>query len=115
MGGFVGAVSRYLVSGWVQAYFSRPFPLGTMAVNIIGSLILGLMAGLTQAHIVSQGVRLFVSIGLLGAFTTFSTFSYETLMLMRSGSIFEGFLNIAVSLILGLLMVFIGYSAGQAI
>ena len=115
LGGFVGAVSRYLVAGWVQNFSNSHFPFGTLMVNGIGSFMIGLLAGIFQHAIISPQMRLFVFIGLLGAFTTFSTFSYETMMLLRSGVIWEAFLNIIVSLILGLLLVFLGYALGQAV
>lgn len=115
LGGFVGAVSRYLAAGWVQNLSNSHFPFGTMAVNGIGSFVIGLLAGISQHAIISPQMRLFVFIGLLGAFTTFSTFSYETMMLLRSGVIWEAFLNIIVSLILGLLLVVLGYALGQVI
>ncbi len=86
-GGFLGAILRFLVSGWVQRMFSSSFPYGTLAVNGLGSLLLGFLMGLSEGNIVSPQVRLLVGIGLLGAFTTFSTFSYETLMLLRGGRI----------------------------
>jgi len=114
-GGFVGAVSRYLVSGWVQTFFKHPFPYGTLAVNCIGSLLLGILAGLTQKALLSPEWRLFLSIGLMGAFTTFSTFSYETMMLLRNQSYGEAFLNVSVSVVLGLVLVYAGYLTGQTI
>ncbi len=114
-GGFAGAILRYLVSGWAQGLFKSGFPYGTMTVNAIGSLVLGFLAGVSQNAIVSPTVRMFLGIGLLGAFTTFSTFSYETMMLIRTGSFFEAFLNVAVSIFIGLLLVYAGFVAGQAI
>jgi fluoride exporter len=114
-GGFVGAIMRYLAAGWAQKLTSGPFPLGTLTVNSIGSLVIGIVAGLTQKAVVSPDIRMFVSIGLLGAFTTFSTFSFETMMLLRSGSYGEAVLNVMVSLLLGLVLVYLGYIAGQAI
>lgn len=114
-GGFIGAIARYLVSGWVQKALDNPFPFGTLAVNSAGAFILGLLTGIMQNNIVSPEIRMLVGIGILGAFTTFSTFSYETLMLLRSGSVFEGILNVVVSLVLGLLFVYAGFVAGQAI
>jgi CrcB protein len=114
-GGFVGAVSRYLVSGWAQAYFNSPFPYGTLTVNGIGSFLLGLIAGISQSTIMSPQLRMFVAIGVLGAFTTFSTFSYETMMLLRSQSYIDALLNIAISFVLGIILVYIGYIAGQAV
>jgi fluoride exporter len=114
-GGFFGAICRYLVSGWAQTFFKSPFPFGTLTVNSIGSLLLGFIAGLSQTAIISPQLRMFIAIGLLGAFTTFSTFSYETMMLLRSQSYVEAFLNIAISLILGIILVYIGFIVGQVV
>lgn len=114
-GGFIGAISRYFVSGWLQNIMKKPFPYGTMGVNILGSLILGILMGITLNANVSPYWKLSIGIGFLGAFTTFSTFSYETMMLMRAGAVFEVFMNIAASIILGLIAVFIGYLIGNAI
>jgi len=114
-GGFLGAISRYLASGWVQNRFNHPFPFGTMMVNVTGSFIIGLLMGIIQNSTVSPLWRLFIGIGFLGAYTTFSTFSYETMMLLRTGSYMEAGLNIILSVVLCLLLVFIGYMAGNAI
>ncbi len=111
----MGAISRYLVSGWVQNFANSNFPFGTLAVNGIGSLLLGLLGGISQHSIVPPQVRLFVGIGIMGAFTTFSTFSYETMMLFKGGAVTHGFLNIGGSLALGLVLVYAGYISGQAI
>jgi CrcB protein len=115
LGGCVGAISRYLVAGWVQNLTNSHFPFGTLMVNSIGSFVIGLLAGISQHAVIPPQMRLFLFIGLIGAFTTFSTFSYETMMLLRSGVTWEAFLNIIVSLILGLLLVYLGYAAGQAV
>lgn len=84
-GGFVGAISRYGVSTWVQRR-APEFPLGTLAVNVIGSLALGFLATLFATHtLVDDRLRLAATVGFLGAFTTFSTFSYETARLWEAG------------------------------
>ena len=114
-GGFLGAIFRYLVSGWAQTLSKTSFPYGTLAVNLLGSLVLGFIAGLSVKTVLAPNVRLFLSIGVLGAFTTFSTFSYETMMLLRTESFSQAFLNITVSLFFGILLVYCGYIAGQAI
>lgn len=108
MGGFLGAVGRYWISGLAQKFSDR-FPLGTLSVNVLGSFILGLLATLfLEKMIVNQEVRLFVLVGLLGAFTTYSTFSLETLNLMRSGEwMFAGF-NILANVVGTLLAVWAG-------
>jgi len=82
-GGFIGAILRYLVGGWVQNGFST-FPVGTLAVNFIGSFLLGLIMYASEYRgIFPEETRIFLTIGILGAFTTMSTFSYETFKLIE--------------------------------
>lgn len=114
-GGFVGAILRYVVSGFCQSLFKTPFPLGTLIINGTGSLIIGIMTGVSERMIVHPHIRLLVTIGVLGAYTTFSTFSYETMMLIRTGAYLEAFFNIGGSLLLGLVMVFAGFFMGQSV
>jgi len=86
LGGFVGAIARFWISGLAQRMSDR-FPLGTLSVNLLGSFLLGLLATLFLEKMeVSQELRLFILVGLLGAFTTYSTFSLETLNLFRGGA-----------------------------
>lgn len=82
VGGALGAVARYAIGGWVQG--NAFFPYGTLAVNVAGSFILGLVMAGTHAGFVSNDARLFLGVGLLGAFTTFSTFSFETFRLIEN-------------------------------
>ena len=84
-GGALGAVARYLTSGWVQDLAGGFFPWGTFAVNAAGSLILGFSLVWLQGTVSSTELRQFVTIGFLGSFTTFSTFSYETVAMLRDG------------------------------
>ncbi len=113
LGGFVGAVSRFWVSGLAQRMSDR-FPLGTLSVNLLGSFILGLLATLfLEKVIVGQELRLFLLVGLLGAFTTYSTFSLETLNLLRSGEwLFAGF-NIVLNVMGALIAVWAGVSIAK--
>jgi len=107
-GGFLGAVARYLLAG-VFTRFSPHFPLGTLVVNALGSLALGfLMTLATETLALPPDMMLFLAIGFCGAFTTFSTFAYETNSLIRSGALTLAFLNIGVSLILGLVGIRLG-------
>ena len=108
-GGAIGAVARYGVSGWIQNLTEGAFPWGTLCVNSVGSLLIGLFWGLSELTPVSPAVRLLFSIGFLGAFTTFSTYSLETLNLLRDREMVLGFANIALNNILALVFVFGGY------
>jgi CrcB protein len=84
LGGALGAVARYGVSGWVQHATGAFFPYGTLAVNVAGSLILGFVLGLGAGrYLIAPEWRLFLATGFCGGFTTFSTFSYETLALIE--------------------------------
>lgn len=85
LGGAFGAVARYLVSGWIQDVGRSFFPWGTLGVNVAGSLLLGFAMVWLQGTLASAEARSFVTIGFLGSFTTFSTFSYETLAMLRDG------------------------------
>ena len=112
-GGFIGAMLRYLVSGWVQRLAPQSdFPFGTLTVNIVGCLIIGLLGGLNYSReIFSPQARLVIFIGILGSFTTFSTFGYETVAMLRDGQFIPATINIATQIIIGLLAVIAGYSA----
>lgn len=86
VGGALGSVLRWGVSGVVQRWSSGPFPWGTLAVNLAGSLAIGLVGGLAlERALIPPPTRLFVIVGLLGGFTTYSAFSFETLALLRDG------------------------------
>lgn len=85
LGGALGAVGRYALAGWVHAWLGSSFPWGTLVVNVAGSTLLGLVLGTLDQVPVSVAARAFVTIGVLGAFTTFSTFSYESVALLRDG------------------------------
>jgi len=115
IGGFIGAVMRYLVTGWVQDIFTAfSLPYGTITVNITGCLLIGLLAGLTEnRNMLGPETRALLLIGVLGGFTTFSTFSYETLELMRAGESMAAFSNVGLQVCLGLAAVWVGYSASQ--
>ena len=118
LGGAVGAVMRYTLSGWVaMATKSSPFPWGTLSVNVVGAAALGfLMGALTSGRWPAPPtVRDFLTIGLLGAFTTFSTFSYETVQATRLGYDRVAMANIAVSVVLGLAACWIGLRLGRAL
>ncbi len=116
-GGFLGAISRYLVAGWAQDLSrSVHFPYGTLAVNLIGSFLLGFLVRYAFVHnVFSPEVRLLIFIGFLGAFTTFSTFSNETFNLFADGATMPALMNIGANVFLGLAAVWLGQSLALAI
>lgn len=108
-GGFLGSVSRFLVSRFVQNNINSVFPYGTFAVNIAGCLLIGLIYGFSErSSVLDQGWKLFLAAGFCGGFTTFSTFANENLALLRDGNFFSFFLYTGSSVFLGIAAVFIG-------
>ena len=108
-GGAIGAVLRYWVSGVSLRFLPAVFPYGTMVVNLAGSFLIGLLWGVSEAVLIAQNIRLMIFIGVLGSFTTFSTFSLESFNLVRDGEYVYFALNIILSVLLGLILVFAGY------
>jgi fluoride exporter len=98
VGGGIGAGARYAVSGLALRLFGAGFPWGTLAVNVVGSFLIAvtMQVGLASEAI-SPSLRIFIATGVLGGFTTFSTFSYETLEYLREGAFALGFLNVLAS------------------
>ena len=97
----VGAPSRYLLDGFVQRYADRAFPAGTFAVNVLGSFVLGLLTGLATHHHLGATAKTVLGTGFCGAFTTFSTFTYETVRLAEEGDVRDAWRNVALSLSAG--------------
>lgn len=110
LGGFTGALLRYGLSGLVQNWSkSISFPYGTLATNLLGCFLIGLFSQLAESYgLFSDEIRGFVFIGLLGAFTTYSTFGNETLNMLREGQAFLSTVNVGLHLILGLGAIFLG-------
>jgi CrcB protein len=115
LGAAVGAPLRYLTDRAVQARHESVFPWGTFAVNVVGSFILGLLAGGLSAGAVSGGVMALLGTGLCGALTTYSTFGYETVRLMQERARFYAVLNAGASVAAGLGAAFCGFVVAQAI
>jgi CrcB protein len=113
VGGFLGSVCRYLANREVQHLVGAPgFPYGTLAVNVIGCLLIGLLNGVAESRGIfnpDSQTRALVFIGFLGGFTTFSAFGYETFTLARDGEILRAFGNIALQIALGLGAVWVGH------
>ncbi|MDE3113368.1 MAG: fluoride efflux transporter CrcB [Chloroflexota bacterium] len=113
LGGFGGAVLRYVVDGWIAGRGSA-FPFGTLAVNVTGSLALGLLFALTiERAVVPASVRAPVMVGFIGAYTTFSTYMLESWRLLEDGSWTLAITNLVGSVILGLVSVAAGLALGR--
>ena len=110
IGGFIGSVLRYLISLSIQNKILSVFPFGTLGVNIIGCLVIGIIFGLSERTSLSSEWRLFLATGICGGFTTFSAFSIETFGMLREGQLMHAFTYICASVILGLIATFIGIS-----
>lgn len=108
LGGSIGAVFRYLISIFMIQVFGSSFPFGTLLVNVIGSFFMGVIYALGQMSHISPELKALIGIGLLGALTTFSTFSNETLLLMQEGDWLKAILNVVLNLSLCLFMVYLG-------
>jgi len=109
-GSFVGGVSRYFLSGLALHMFaSQRFPIGTLVVNFLGCLAIGILSGLAEHHhLFTQNLRILLITGLLGGFTTFSAFGYETIYLVRTNNLNLAILNVVLSLVLCLTAVWLG-------
>lgn len=113
-GGALGAVMRYLVSGWMHAIGGTRFPWGTLTANVLGSFLLGiLMSAFLDHSTAGPGLRAFWTIGVLGAFTTYSTFSYETVSLISGGDWTAGGMNVVANLGLGIGAALVGLRLGS--
>ena len=109
LAGLVGTVLRYWLSGFVARQYGETFPWGTMAVNLIGCLVTGAVFFLTEERfLVSPTIRTVILIGLLGGFTTFSSYGLQTFTLLRDGEFGLAVLNVVTANVLGLFMVWIG-------
>ena len=108
VGGAIGALLRYAVSGLAYNLFGEAFPWGTMSVNLLGCLLIGFLWQTFEATALSPQLRALIFIGGLGAFTTFSTYGLESLNLLRDGQMRMGLLNILGSNLLGIVAVFVG-------
>ncbi len=107
-GGALGALARYWMSSLIYKQLGTAFPWGTLGVNVLGSLIMGMIFALAQQRDLPDPWRLAVAVGLLGAFTTFSTFSVDTLVLLQQGTWVRAGLNVLLSVVLCLLAAGVG-------
>jgi len=114
LGGFLGANARYLLNLWVAGRIGLAFPWGTLLINVSGSFIIGLFLQImTVRTTLPAEYRLFFATGFLGAYTTFSTFTYESMQLLREGEFLLAFANLGGSLALGMVAVTLGWLLGQ--
>lgn len=111
MGSFTGGMLRYIISRFMQGFWVHSFPLGTFLVNVAGCFAIGLFYGLFErSSLMNSDLKLFLTVGFCGGFTTFSTFINESFQLLRDENFFYLFLYVILSLLCGLLMLFLGYS-----
>ena len=110
VGGFIGAILRYVMSGYVQSLtHSVAFPYGTLVVNITGCFLIGILSYLVEIQAgMTPEMRLLLIVGILGSFTTYSTFSAETINLLQEQRVFLGLMNMGTHLVLGLAAVILG-------
>jgi CrcB protein len=114
--GFIGTLGRYWLSGVVARRYGETFPLGTLAVNLVGCFLVGLLFYLMQErYLVNQNVRTIILIGLLGGFTTFSSLGLQTFTLLQDNEIALAALNLVASNVIGLLLVWAGYTLARAL
>ncbi len=114
-GGFLGSAARFALGGVVQRWFPMStFPWGTLTVNVVGCLVIGVLGGLMELRqVLGPSQRIFLLIGVLGGFTTFSTFAYETLGLVHGAEFARALVNAGAHLLLGLVAVWVGYVGAQ--
>lgn len=117
LGGFIGSILRFLLVTLVYNVLDYPvFPYGTLLVNIIGCLAIGFLSGLAETRgAFSPELRIFLFIGILGGFTTFSSFGYDTFGLLRDGAFLHALINVLVQVIIGLGAVWLGYTLSRLI
>src|SRR5215813_9704334 len=116
LAGLTGTLLRYWLSGFVARRYGETFPVGTMVVNVLGCLVAGAVFNLTEERfLVNPTLRTVILIGLLGGFTTFSSYGLQTFTLLRDGELGLATLNVAVSNVLGLIMVWVGYALVRAL
>lgn len=114
--GALGCICRYLLSGVVYRIFGSGFPYGTLAVNLVGAFLIGvIMEFSTRSALVSPTLRVAIAIGFLGGLTTFSTFSFETFRLIEEGALLIAFLNVLVSVAACLACTWMGIAVARAL
>jgi fluoride exporter len=116
LGGLVGTLSRYWLSGVLARRYGETFPVGTLAVNVVGCFAIGFLFYLFQErYVAGETTRTVVLVGLLGGFTTFSSYGLQTFTLLRDGEFLYASTNILASNVLGLLTVWVGYTLARVL
>jgi fluoride exporter len=115
VGGFVGAIARYMIGTYIGSRFGIRFPYGTFVINISGCFLVGFVVTLLARSTASQYWRYLIPIGFIGAYTTFSTFEYETLRAVQDGQITTGLLNVVLSVVVGFAAVWVGAALGRVV
>jgi CrcB protein len=114
LGGFIGSVLRYWLSAVAQRWVLAAFPVGTLLVNVLGCLVIGAVMYLVDyREMFTPELRVFVTIGILGGFTTFSTFGYETVALLQANEYPAALTNVAANVVLGIGAVILGWTAAK--
>ncbi|MFD1949736.1 fluoride efflux transporter CrcB [Sphingomonas arantia] len=114
-GGAIGSGLRYLVGRLALAQFGPGFPFGTLAVNLIGGALMGLLAGLLAREVAGESVRLLLGVGVMGGFTTFSAFSLETVLMLQRGELATAVGYVMVSVLGALAALFVGLQAARVL
>ena len=113
-GGAIGSVARYLLSTFVLRVTGSLFPIGTFAVNLLGCVVFGVIAGAAEQRIpLAPGSRLFLLVGILGGFTTFSSYAFESVSLVRDGQLLAASINVIGQVVAGLAGMWLGMAAGR--
>jgi CrcB protein len=115
IGGFAGAIARYALGIYIGSRYGVRFPYGTFVINMSGSFLLGLIMVLLARTTANANWRYLVPIGFIGAYTTFSTFEYETLRAIQDGQLMTGLLNVVLSVLVGFVAVWAGVALGRAL
>jgi len=113
-GSCIGGIARYLIGKLAQEAIGLAYPFGTLLVNVSGCLLIGLIYGFSDKQLIAPDWRFFLATGLCGGYTTFSSFSYENISLLREGQTFIFFLYVFLSLALGLLATWLGIALTKA-
>jgi fluoride exporter len=114
LGGAFGAVARYWLGGLINSRWPMQFPLGTFVINVTGSFIIGFFLTMVGQRVtIHPNWRLLIAVGFVGAYTTFSTFEYETLKLLEEGNVLNAALNVVLSLVAGFVAVWLGVTLAR--